>query len=136
MGYCYYNGNGVAKDATEAVKWYRKAAEQGYASAQDNLGLCYDNGDGVAKDAAEAVKWWRKAAEQGHADAQLGLGICYALGNGVAKDDVLAYMWFNLAAASGHEGGKNNREVVAKEMTGDQIAEAQRLSREWKPSKK
>ena len=57
-------------DKAEAVKWYRKAAEQGHSDAQNNLGACYDEGDGVAVDKAEAVKWYRKAAEQGHSDAQ------------------------------------------------------------------
>ena len=60
-------GQGVAKDEVEAVKWYRKAAEQNHAAAQYNLGVCYANGQGVAKDEVEAVKWYRKAAEQNHA---------------------------------------------------------------------
>ena len=51
----------------EAVKWYRKAAEQDHAQAQVNLGVCYANGQGVAKDDVEAVKWYRKAAEQNDA---------------------------------------------------------------------
>ncbi|MBR5893847.1 MAG: sel1 repeat family protein, partial [Bacteroidaceae bacterium] len=71
LGYCYGTGSGVEKDPTEAVKWYRKAAEQGQVNAQYNLGLCYEIG--VAKDLAEAVKWYRKAAEQGHADAKAAL---------------------------------------------------------------
>ena len=65
------DGEGVAKDAAEAVKWYRKAAEQGFAAAQYNLGVCYYSGEGVAKDAAEAVKWFRKAAEQGFAECPI-----------------------------------------------------------------
>ena len=62
----------------EAVKWYRKAAEQNLAEAQYNLGIYYATGQGVAKDEVEAVKWWRKAAEQNIADAQCDLGRCYA----------------------------------------------------------
>lgn len=72
--------NEIACDSTagaEAVKWYRRAAEQGYADAQYNLGVCYKNGTGTQKDEAEAVKWYRLAAEQGHADAQYNLGWCY-----------------------------------------------------------
>lgn len=57
----------------EAVKWYRKAAEQGYANAQYNLGWCYDLGRGVARDYVEAAKWYRKAAAQGHSTAQIAL---------------------------------------------------------------
>ena len=58
------SGMGCPKDYAEAVKWYRKAAEQGDAEAQFNLGLMYADGEGVPKDYAEAVKWYRKAAEQ------------------------------------------------------------------------
>ncbi|MEI6399130.1 MAG: hypothetical protein WCO71_10190, partial [Pseudomonadota bacterium] len=51
----------------------RKAAEQGNADAQNNLGAAYDSGEGVGKDQAEAVKWWRKAANQGDAKSQFNL---------------------------------------------------------------
>jgi TPR repeat protein len=73
----YYEGGGegVKKDAVQAVHWYRKAAEQGYAQAQCNLGVMYANGLGVEKDAVQAVHWFRKAAEQGHAQAQHNLGV-------------------------------------------------------------
>jgi TPR repeat protein len=66
----YQEGHGVAKDDREAVKWYRKAAEQGNAPAQYSLGVMYEDGRGVTKDESEAVKWYRKAAEQGDADAK------------------------------------------------------------------
>ena len=79
-------GEGVAKDQVEAVKWYRKAAEQNYADAQNNLGLRYANGEGVAKDPVEAVKWFRKAAEQNHAKAQYNWASPTPNGEGVAKD--------------------------------------------------
>ena len=52
-------------DLQEAVKWYRKAAEQGYSAAQFNLGVCYDNGDGVDKNPSKAKYWYRKAADNG-----------------------------------------------------------------------
>ena len=63
----YNNRRGVPQDDAEAVKWYRLAAEQGYAEAQSNLGVMYNNGRGVPQDDAEAVKWYRLAAEQGYA---------------------------------------------------------------------
>ena len=53
----------------EAMKWYRKAAEQDAADAQLILGFMYDAGEGVPENDAEAVGWYRKAAEQGHAEA-------------------------------------------------------------------
>src|ERR1700677_614732 len=54
----YFNALGVAQDYVEAVKWYRKAAEQNDARVQFNLGICYDKGQGVAQDSVETVKWW------------------------------------------------------------------------------
>ena len=55
----------------------------------------------------------------------------YAFGTGVPEDIVLAYMWFNLAAAQGHERARGQKEFTESFMTREQIAEAQRLSREW-----
>lgn len=58
---------------TEAVKWYRKAAEKGYAPAQYNLGNMYRYGKGIAKDIQEARRWYRKAANHGHENAKEAL---------------------------------------------------------------
>jgi TPR repeat protein len=60
----YYYGEGVSQDINEAAKWFRLAAEQGYAKAEYNLGLMYDKGEGVRQDTNEAFKWYRLAAEQ------------------------------------------------------------------------
>ena len=117
------------------VTLLRPLAEQGNALAQGFLGAAYDAGAGVKKDDIEAVKWWRLAAEQGDAGAQFSLGLNYANGTGVPKDYVLAYMWWNLSAAAQPETGDAalERDGIAAKMTPDQIAEAQRLAREWKP---
>jgi len=98
----------VAKDEVEAVKWYRKAADQGYAAAQFNLGLMYEYGRGVAKDEVEAVKWYRKAADQGYAAAQFNLGFMYKYGRGVAKDEVEAVKWYRKAADQGNAAAQSN----------------------------
>jgi len=142
LGVMYQKGEGVPQDYTEAMKWYQKAAEQGHAEAQYNLGVMYNKGEGVPQDHTKAAKWFRKAAEQGHADAQYFLGAMYGTGQGVPQDSVLAYMWLNLAAArfSASEGEKRgmvilNGEIIASKMTPEQIDEAQRLAREWKPKK-
>src|SRR5579859_2309743 len=74
LGKVFYSGAlGVDTDYGEAVKWYRKAADQNHAEAQDCLGVCYAKGQGVWKDESMAVKWFRKAAEQNVAEAQYGL---------------------------------------------------------------
>ena len=69
----YRIGIGIKEDKVEAVKWSRKAAEQGDADAQYNLGNCYGRGEGVEQDKAEAVKWYHKAAEQGNKNAKEAL---------------------------------------------------------------
>ena len=76
----------MKQDYAEAVRWFRKAAEQGHAGAQSNLGVMYKNGQGVKRDHAEAVRWFRKAAEQGQAKAHYNLGVMYANGQGVRQD--------------------------------------------------
>jgi TPR repeat protein len=103
LGVRLQHGLGVAKDAVEAVKWYRKAADQGFAEAQCTLGICYRKGNGVTKDPVEAVKWYRKAAEQGYAHAQYSLGYCYLNGEGLAKDAVEGVKWYRKAAEQGKE---------------------------------
>jgi TPR repeat protein len=142
------------KDYTTAVELFRPLAEQGNAKAQDHLGLMYANGQGVAWDDSEATKWYRKAAEQGDADAQFNLGASYQDGFGVARDYRQAAAWYRKAADQGDSDAQFNlalrlaasraldaearkmavtgRDDVAAKMTPEQIAEAQRLAREWK----
>ena len=119
----------------EQVRENIRKAEQGNAEAQSVLGLMYSLGLGVSQDSQEAVKWYRRAAEQGYADAQFRLGVMYYFGEGVPKDHVLAYKWFNLSADQGNKNAAELRDVLATEMTPSQIAEAQKLSREFKPKK-
>jgi TPR repeat protein len=91
----------IEMDHDEAVKWYRKAAEQGDANAQFILGARFMQGQG-AKDSVEAVKWWREAAEQGNASTQFVIHEAPSEVEGVAKDPVEAVKWYRKAAEQGH----------------------------------
>ena len=93
--------------SSEAAKWFRKAADQGYVKAQYFLGLMYHEGAGVIKDYAETVKWYRRAAAKGHVSAQSNLGKMYENGHGVLKDDAEAQMvpW---ATDQGHANAQHN----------------------------
>lgn len=74
IGYDYYWGNNGKKvNYTEAVKYFRKAADQGNTMALHNLGMCYEHGHGVQKSLSEAVRWYRKAAEQGEVASTFAL---------------------------------------------------------------
>jgi len=128
LGVMYLNGHGVTRNSAEAWKWWRKAADQGHAGAQNVSGLLLGG-----MNYGEAAKWYRKAAEQGNTDGQNMLGFSYKLGAGVPRDYVMAHMWFNLSSAQGRKSAAKSRDALTKLMTPDQIAEAQRLAREWKP---
>jgi len=131
----YHRGKGVPQDYAKAVKWYRTAAEQGHAFAQFSLGGTYHTGKGVSKDVAEAMKWYRKAADQGLEQGQIVLGMMYSYGSGVPKDHVRAHMWFHILASrlpgAERRGYAKARDDLAARMTPEQVAEAERLAREW-----
>ncbi len=128
-------------DYVTALRLWRPLTEQGDARAQNKLGLMYFNGQGVPQDHAEAAKWYRLAAEQGLAEAQYNLGVMHRVGQGVSQDYVQAHMWINLAMFRLGPGltrdqAVEGRDWVAERMTPAQIAEAQKLAREWKPRSK
>ena len=103
LGLCYELGEGVKRSPAEAVKWYRKAAEQRDVAGQMALGVHYYNGDGVEQDNAEAMKWFRKAADQGNAEGQFLLGECYECRMDNKSE---AVKWYKLAAEKGFEEAK------------------------------
>jgi Sel1 repeat len=140
LGRIYYGGRGVPQDDNEAVKWFRRAADQDDASGNFYLGVMFADGRGVPQDYAEAAKWYRLAADLNDAQAQYNLGLAHAKGEGVSQDNVSAHMWFNLAAARfpasdtrSRTAAVRNRDLVAGNMTPQQLAEAQKLARDWKP---
>jgi TPR repeat protein len=93
----------------------RRAADQGDAVAQHNLGLMYEEGRGVPQDDAEAVKWYRRAADQGNALAQDKLGVIYVQGRGVPQDDAEAVKWFQRAANQGDAIAQHNLGLMYEE---------------------
>jgi len=122
----------IRSDYKTAFRELKASAEKGVAWAQFTLGLMYFNGEGVTRDYKEALKWFRKAAEQGNALAQFALGEMYYSGDGSAKNYVLGYKWLNLAASSGDDSARSMLDELEKKMTPEQIAEAQKLSKEFK----
>ena len=133
LGVLYRKGRGAPQDDVQARQWFEKSAAQGQAKAQFNLGTLYFNGEGVAKDYPQAFRWFRLAADQGEALAQTKIAIMYDEGQGVPQDIVQAYKWYSLAATNGDKPAPQLRDALANQMTPAQIAEAQRLAREWKP---
>lgn len=140
LGRMYDSGEGMPRDFAEAAKWYRKVADHGIADAQYYLGIRYYLGDGLPHSDSKAIRWFRKAAKKGHAKAQYFLGWMYAHGQGVHQDYVRAHMWFSVSTPNTtgdvHEDAVKNQEIVAGKMTPKQIAESQRLTREWMAKRK
>jgi TPR repeat protein len=121
------------RDYATAVRLFRSLADQGDAAAQQRVGLMYEGGLGVLEDYAVAAMWFRRAADQGLKTAQWDLGLMYETGSGVQQNYVQAHMWYNLSAAQGWGVAAVARNKLERAMTPAQIAEAQKLAREWKP---
>ena len=79
----------------------------------------------------DALTQFESEAKQGRPDALYNLGLAYSTGQGVDVDYVAAHKWFNLAAIKGSELAKSWRAQISSEMNTNQIAEAQKLAREW-----
>ncbi len=94
----YDDGNGVALDPVEALRWYRRAAEHGSRQAQFVLGACYAHAEGVPRDYQEAMKWYRKSAAQGFPPAMNNIGVLYLKGLGLKTNYVEGIKWFQKAA--------------------------------------
>lgn len=121
-----------AGDYETALPELRAAADGGHARAQYALGNMYNEGKGVAPNRAVAAEWWQKAAAQNHAQAQFALGVLYSSGKGVTKDNVAAHMWFSLAAEQGKRNAKRLLKVIVRQMTAEQIGEAERWAEDWR----
>lgn len=109
---------------------YKTQAEEGNAMAQFNLAQMYRMGRSVKKDFTTAIKWYKMSAAQGHELSQFNLGLMYFNRQGVKRDLVKAHMWLNLSAMAGADNAVKNKNLLAKEMTQDQIKQAFVLARE------
>jgi uncharacterized protein len=122
LGVMYFTGEAISKDAsgkvlstdaTKAAAWFHRAALQGYADAQFNLGLMYATGQGgLTQDSVKAIDFFRKAALQGNADAQNNLGAMYHMGEGIKQDNAEAKKWYAKSAAQGNVDAQTNLKTV------------------------
>ncbi|HUA68889.1 MAG TPA: tetratricopeptide repeat protein [Candidatus Saccharimonadales bacterium] len=101
LGEIYEQGNGVTQDMKEAVKWFRKAADQNYPDALALLGEMTQAGQGVKADPAAAAQLYTQAAEKGSVAGQYNLAYLYEQGIGVEKNEAKASKWYQLAAEGG-----------------------------------
>jgi TPR repeat protein len=140
VGMAYKYGIGTEQNHAVSLAWFRKAADQGDADAQFNLGRIYGKATGTyatmraaPQDDVEAVKWYRRSAEQDYRPAQFNLAEIYAEGSGgVPRDDVLAYFWMSLAASGGDQAAAQKLERYAAHLSAAQIDSARGLVADWK----
>jgi TPR repeat protein len=122
-------------DYATAKKEWQEVAETGNAAAQFNLALLFYDGKGTEPDLEAAFHWFSRAANQGYVRAERNLGAMYAEGRGAVRDNVKAYKWFALCAAEGNEACATQRDMVSKRLKPPKLAEAQRLAKDFKPTK-
>ena len=127
----YRIGREIPKDGTEALYWYRRAADEGSAEAEFASGEMYRSGDGVSADDRKAFEWYRKAANRGLAEAQREIGDMYLNGEGAPKRLVEGLAWLYVAAVQEPEAAEIGVQEAEKRMTEGEISKAQCLSREY-----
>lgn len=120
----YHQGLGVQQDYAQALYWYSKAAAQGIAEAESNMGVIYEKGLGVEKDYPKAVAWYIAAANHGASRGQYNLGMLYFSGRGVPLDYVSAYTWLRRAAAAGDPMAAQSLNALTAIMTPHQKLQA------------
>jgi uncharacterized protein len=128
LGMVYALGNGVPRDAAEAIKWFRLAADQGDTVAMVSMASAFNRGAGVPRDDVESLKWFRMAAERDSVMGQDGLGYMLAAGQGAAKDEAQAAHWFRKAAERGYSNAQVNLAALYREGRGVPVDFAQAMA--------
>jgi TPR repeat protein len=135
LGAMYMDGQGVARNIPEAMKWLGLAADQGMAAAQLRLGTLYLLGDGVAPDAAKAAQWFKAAADKGMAKAQVNLAAMHYQGVGVARDLKASYLYAALAAKQGDQEAIGMVGILKEQMAPQDVVQAEEMVKAWVPTR-
>jgi uncharacterized protein len=112
-GYAAYQRGDYAK----VMRLFLPLADQGNATAQNNLGVMYRDGSGVSQDYAQALEWYRKAADQGEATALFNLGVMYDNRRGVSQDYAQAFAWYRKAADLGNANAQSIGGLIQGEVS-------------------
>jgi localization factor PodJL len=129
----FENGDGVAKDLSQARALTERAAARGSRQAMHNLGVYYANGDGVPQNMARAAESFRRAAQRGVTDSQFNLGAMAEQGLGGPKSDVQAYYWFGLAARGGDQDASAKVREIGARLTPEQKAAQDQVIAKFRP---
>lgn len=135
LGVCYETGQEVPRDSTEAIRWYRRAAVQGYQAAMWNLWGMYRRNQGIPSERQTAHLWLLQAAQEGDPVAQYFLAEASMNGTYEPPDLVKAYMWLILSTNKSFPPAITLEDLLARQLSASQIAEARRLAMESEPKK-
>lgn len=130
LGLMYVHGDGVAQDYLQGYRWLQTAASSGDATAEYHLGMMYLEGQGIAQDPIKGIEWLKRAASHNEPNAQYEIGLLYYTGRFVTRDFPAAYAWFNISAGQDVLEAQTARTQIMNEMSQDQLASGQRLSRD------
>jgi S1-C subfamily serine protease len=149
VGQNLQNGRGGPANPAQAAKFLTRAAELGDASAQNAMGELYQSGRGVPKDFEMAARYFAQAAQQANDEAAKNIGLAFAKGQGVERNKTKAYFWLSIASlgtlSQGHADHSARalellddpaaiRDKIGQAMSAEELSEAQRLTRDWRPS--
>jgi|688.fasta_scaffold198316_1 TPR repeat protein len=133
LGVMYDLGENITQDFSKAFEWYKKSATLIESEGTTyNIAKMYYFGRGVPKDPTIAATWYLKSAMLGNAMAQFNLSLMYHNGDGLIKNRVKAYAWMNLAAAQSFGNSQAARDDFEKELTQEELIEAQKMASNWK----
>tara|TARA_R110000868_G_scaffold291709_1_gene552244 strand:+ start:10532 stop:11119 length:588 start_codon:yes stop_codon:yes gene_type:complete len=116
----------------EAKRWLDKASEQNLSAAYYNLAGLYKDGLGVTKNLEHAVTLYKRGAQLGDVKSCGKLGFLYLHGQGVTEDISYSYLYFTLAAENGDQISSNMLNVISKQMTPQQLKQANELVKNYK----
>ena len=126
-GLIFSLGEGDNKDAKLAFSLFLSAAQKDYAPAQYKAGIAYAYGEGTDIDLSQAAYWDSLVSDQGYAIAQRNLGVMYENGNRVEQNKPLALAWYDILADNGNVMDIRRRDMLASELTGDEVTKATQL---------
>lgn len=132
LGEMHASGVGMPENNTEAVRWYRIAAEKGNIKAQSLLGTAYHRGIGLAADDVQSTQWLSKAADQMDPLAQFQLGEGFESGWTGQRDNAEAYKWYLLSASQGYTKAQKKVASIENTLTKDQRVDGQKRAMEFR----
>ncbi len=140
VGTMHHVGGGTPVSYKDAAEWYRKAADAGKIDAVFTMGVIYEGGIGQPRSITEAFKWYKKSADRGFYAGIIKVANMYGKGQGIAKDNAQAYLWFSIAELRAPKDSNDRFELpIVKDklgalLTKEQVADADRKAKAWKPA--